>query len=144
MVLFVLALLLASCGDDDSGDVSASGGDDPPAADVTFEDLEGRSFASSSVTGYELVDGTTVDLTFAEGRISAVAGCNTQNGDADVVDNTLEVGPLASTMMGCEDPNQAQDVWLAELLEGGPEVALDGETLTLTSGEVVLELTEAT
>ena len=107
MVVFVLGLVLAlaSCGDDDSGDVSASGGDDPPAADVTFEDLEGRSFASSSVTGYELVAGTTVDLTFAEGRISAVAGCNTQNGEADVVDNTLEVGPLASTMMGCEEPH---------------------------------------
>jgi hypothetical protein len=37
-----------------------------------------------------------------------------------------------------------QDRWLAELLEAGPETTLDGEVLTLTSGDVVVELAEQT
>jgi heat shock protein HslJ len=136
--LVALVLVLAACGDD-GGQVSAgAGGDD----DLTFDDLVGSTFVSTSVTGHELVDGTEINLTFIDGRLSALAGCNTQNGDADVEDGRLVVERLASTMMGCEDDLMAQDRWLAELLEGDPEVTLDGETLTLSAGDVVIELAE--
>ena len=102
----------------------------------------GKTFESTSVTGYELVPDSVVTLEFIDGRISADAGCNTQNGDADVVDGVLEVGDLASTMMACDEPLMAQEQWLGGFLEDGPEVTLDGTTMTLTSGEVVMELTE--
>ena len=109
---------------------------------VTFDALVGKAFVSTGVTGHELVDGTTVDLTFIDGRVSAVAGCNTQNGDADVVDGALVVEGLASTLMGCEPPLAEQDEWLAGFLEARPEIALDGEVLSLTSGDEALELAE--
>jgi hypothetical protein len=37
-----------------------------------------------------------------------------------------------------------QDRWLGELLEAGPEITLDNEVLTLSSGDVVVELAEQT
>jgi heat shock protein HslJ len=136
-----LALLLSACGDDGGDDVSAGGGGGG-ATEVTFDDLIGKSYVSTAVTGHELVDGTEVNLTFIDGRISALAGCNTQNGDASLDGDTLVVERLASTMMACEDPLMAQDEWLAGFLEGGPQVALDGAQLTLTAGDEVIELEE--
>ena len=138
-LFLALALLLAACGDDGGDDVSTDGGG---SSEVTFEDLVGKSFESTSVSGHELVAGSVVNLTFIEGRLSAMAGCNTQNGDATVEDGALVVEQLASTMMACEDPLMAQDQWLAAFLEGDPEVALDGATLTLTAGDEVIELEE--
>jgi heat shock protein HslJ len=141
LALFLaLGLVLSACGDDD-GEVSTDG-DGGPSSEVTFDDLVGKAFRSTSVTGHELVDGSEISLTFIDGRLSAVAGCNTQNGDADVVDGKLVAGPLASTMMGCEQDLMDQDRWLAGFLEGEPEVALEGDVLTLTSGDEVVELAE--
>ena len=139
-LILALALLVTACGDD--GDDASSDDSGGSASEVTFDDLVGKTFESTSVTGHELVPDSVVTLEFIDGRISANAGCNTQNGDADVVDGVLEVGQLASTMMACEDPLMTQEQWLSGFLEDGPEVALDGTTLTLTSGDVVLELTE--
>lgn len=135
-------LVLAACGDDGSSSGDDGGGDagGGGSSTVTFDDLVGQTFASTSVTGHELVADTQVSLTFIESRISALAGCNTQNGTADVVDGTLEVGELASTLVGCEGDLIAQDQWLSGFLEGGPDIALDGDVLTLTSGDEVLEL----
>jgi heat shock protein HslJ len=136
-LFLALALLLTACGDDGGDDDASTGG-----GDVTFDDLVGNSYVSSSVTGQELVDGSEITLTFIDGRVSALAGCNTQNGSADVEDGKLVVGQLASTMMACEDALMAQDQWLAGFLEASPEIALADGTLTLTSDDVVLELTE--
>jgi heat shock protein HslJ len=136
------ALLLAACGDDTGSSSASTEGSPEASSEVRFDDLVGRSFESTAVTGHELVSGTVIALSFIEGRLSAVGGCNTQNGTADIVDDRLEVGQLASTMMGCEEPLMAQDRWLGEFLEAGPTVALDGELLTLRSGDEVLELAE--
>jgi heat shock protein HslJ len=141
-LMLALTLLVAACGDD-TGDDTASDDSGGSASAVTFDDLVGKTFESTSVTGHDLVPDSVITLEFIDGRISANAGCNTQNGDADVVDGTLEVGQLASTMMACEDPLMAQEQWLGAFLEDGPEVALDATTLTLTSGDVVVELAEA-
>lgn len=95
-------------------------------------DLAGRSFTSTEVRGHDLVEGSTVTLTFTDGRISAQAGCNTLNGSAAWDADALEVPePLASTMMACEEPLMAQDTWLSSFLTSSPALDLDGDTLTL-------------
>ena len=142
VLALVLLVLAAGCGDDDDGGEVDAGDDDSSAEEVAFDDLVGRTYLTTEATGHEVVAGSEINLTFIDGRISAVAGCNTQNGDADVVDGTLEVNQLASTMMGCEDDLMAQDRWLAGFLESGPTVALADGVLTLTSGEESLTLTE--
>jgi heat shock protein HslJ len=138
-------LVLAACGDDGYGGGGDDGGGstDDGASSVTFDDLVGRTFTSTSVTGHELVADSQVELTFTEGRVSAIAGCNTQTGGADVADGTLVVDGLASTQMACEDDLQEQDTWLAGFLDDDPDSALEGDQLTLTSGDEVLELAES-
>ena len=139
-LLVLVPLLLAACGDDD-GDVVDTGGTGGDTPVVTYADLDGRTFASTGSTGYEIVEGTTITLAFADERVSANAGCNTLNGGVEVTEGRLETtSPLAATMMSCEEPLMAQDQWLSGFLEAGPDIVLDGDALTLTAGDEVLEL----
>jgi heat shock protein HslJ len=101
-------------------------------------DLAGKTFTSTEVRGHQLVPGTSVTLSFEQGRVSAKAGCNTMNGSATWDTGKLVVAqPLASTMMGCDAALTAQDQWLSGFLTSSPALALEGNTLTLgdnTSG----------
>ena len=125
------ALALAACGSDsDSGSGSA------PTAD----ELAGQAFVSTDVTGYDLVADSEIEIGFAADSISAQAGCNSQNGGYTITDGTLEVTAMMSTMMACDDALMAQDTWLSEFLTSGPEIALDGETLTLTGSDATITL----
>lgn len=139
--LLLLALVLAACGDDDADTVDAGDDGGATATEVTYADLDGRTFVSTSAQGYEIVAGTTITLSFEDERISAAAGCNTQNGGVEVTEGQLRLtSPLASTMMGCEEPLMAQDQWVASFLEADPDITLEGDALTLSVGDEVLEL----
>ncbi|GAA2159810.1 heat shock protein HslJ [Humibacillus xanthopallidus] len=105
-------------------------------------DLNGKSYTSTQVTGHELVAGSTVTLAFADGRISANAGCNTMNGAATWDTGKLVVpGPLASTMMACSDELMKQDQWVSSFLTSSPALKLDGDTLTLGDSTTGMTLT---
>ncbi|MFK5635842.1 META domain-containing protein [Ornithinimicrobium sp. LYQ103] len=106
-------------------------------------DLGGREFTSTEVRGHSLVDGTSVRLTFDETAVSAQAGCNTIFGGASWGDGVLTSdGPLAMTMMGCDEDLAAQDQWLSDFLASEPSIALDGGTLVLGDDTEGITLTE--
>ena len=106
-------------------------------------DLAGRSFTSTEVRGHDLVEGSKVALSFEDGRISANAGCNTRNGAATWDGDTPQVaGPLAMTMMACDEALMDQDQWLSEFLTSSPALAVDGETLTLGDDTTGITLSE--
>lgn len=132
--LLLAALPLAGCGSEDD---SAS---EPPAS-VTADDLDGSSYASTEVTGHELVEGTRVQVSFEDGVLAVSAGCNTMSGEYDVTGEQLAwSGEPAATMMGCLEDVAAQDQWLTSLFQSGVTVRLvDGE-LELTQDDVVLTL----
>jgi len=69
-----------------------------------------------------------------------VAGCNTLTGGYTIEGSTLKVATLAQTLMACDADVQAQDVWVSELLEGGPTIALDDSVLSLSKGDLTLTL----
>jgi heat shock protein HslJ len=103
--------------------------------------LDGRTFASTSVTGYELQPGTTIHLSFDHGVLAASAGCNTMA--ADWTDDDEELaweGTPATTVMGCTPELVAQDEWLAGLLTDGMAIEDGDADLTLESGDVTIEL----
>jgi len=133
--LLVLALLLTACG---GGSSSTTAGD---SGAPTAADLDGTSYLSSSVEGYDLVPDTRISLTFEDGSLSANSGCNTMFGPYGVRHGTLSwtQGP-AMTQMACADDRMQQDQWLAGLLQAGMEATLDGDALTLTSGDVTVHL----
>ncbi len=125
------ALAFAACGSDDD---SASGS--APTAD----DLAGQAFESTDVTGYDLVEGTTITLGFETDTVGAQGGCNTQSGGYTISDGTLEVSAMVSTMMACEQALMDQDTWVSEFLTSSPEISLDGGTLTLTGSDATISL----
>lgn len=134
-------LLLAACGDDDEGTTAAddTGG---PGGSVTLEDLDGSRFASVRVEGHRLRDGTRVVLGFDGDRLSANAGCNHLFGTASLAGGTLTVSAMGGTEMGCPGGGNEQDAWLVDLLGQGVSATLADGVLTLTAGQVVIELAE--
>lgn len=129
--LLSVVVALAACGTDDS-----------PAT----TDFDGRTFLSQSATDggrpKDLVAGTQVVLRFADGRLTASAGCNILGGTYSLDGDALRVGALSTTEMACDRELMVQDEWLAELLMSAPVVALDGDTLTIsgaTAGLVLLD-----
>ena len=103
--------------------------------------LDGRTFVSTGVEGYQLVDGTQVQLTFDGTNLSATAGCNQLASGYSLDGDVLLVDAMATTQMACTPASlMDQDTWLSALLTSRPTVALDGDTLTLTSDDTVVTL----
>jgi heat shock protein HslJ len=131
VALVLTCIVLASC--------SAAGASAPPSTPAAS--IEGRTFLSTSVTGRALVPGTTVRLSFNDGRLGATAGCNQMGGPYTVTADRLTLGSMMSTEMGCDPALMAQDGWLSTFL-GGASVALAGDALTLAKDGVTMNLTD--
>jgi heat shock protein HslJ len=135
----LIALMVGGCADSDNGSNGGGSGPGP-----SMGDLAGRAFVSTSVTEgdepYDLVTGTHINLAFSDTGISATAGCNHLSGDATYAGSVLVIdgAGLAMTEMGCEPALMDQDTWLADILDSEPTVRLDGDRLTVTSGDIVI------
>jgi heat shock protein HslJ len=147
-ILAVTTIGLAACGDDDATPVTAppdtaspddTGATMPPVTEPNGLDLDGREFLSTDVEGYTIVDGTTIRLTFTDGSLSINAGCNTIFGGYSIDGSTLRVDMLGTTEMACEPELMAQDRWITDIVQLEPQLALDGDTLTISgaAGAVV-------
>ena len=135
-----LAMLmpLAACGDDDSSGSDASSDDSP--APVTAADLAGRTFVSTTVTGFELIDGTAIRISFEEDHLSASAGCNTVGGAYTVENGLLSVSEPSATLMACDPKLMTQDDQLIGFLTDDPSITVSGDVLTLTGADVTVEM----
>ncbi|MEX0848244.1 MAG: META domain-containing protein [Ilumatobacteraceae bacterium] len=129
-----LVLTLAACGDDtvDTADTAAAGSDVGAA-------IEGRTYISQSATGFTLVDGSDVRLTFEGGKLAAGAGCNMMNGSYTIADGILTVGAMMSTMMACEQPLMDQETAVSAFLTSGPTITADGDALTLVNADITMQ-----
>jgi len=129
LVLVAIVATVSAC--------SAVGGGSPsPAAQ-----LDGRTFLSTSVTGRDLVPGTTVRLSFKDGQLGIEAGCNHMSEPYSVDDGRVRIGSMMTTDMGCDPMLMDQDTWVGQFV-GGSTVALDANALTLTNGGVTMKLTD--
>ena len=145
MALLLFAVVLAAgCGDDGGADDASSDDSAGGGTPATAEDLDGKTFASTGSTGYELVADTVVSLTFTDGNLSFSAGCNTMNAGYEMTDGTLALtSEVAGTLMGCPPDLQAQDEWLSGFVADSPTATVDGDGLTLATADDTLELTTA-
>jgi heat shock protein HslJ len=82
---------------------------------ATSQDLAGTSW---DVIGYNngkqavtsVIAGTEMNIQFGkDGTVSGKSGCNNYNGSYTVNGNQIKIGPLASTMMACSDPEGIMD-----------------------------------
>jgi heat shock protein HslJ len=141
VMMALVVLGVAGCGSDDSSEASDESATSGSGSAVTAEDLEGTTYVSTSVTGYDLVEGSTINLSFEGPRMQLSAGCNIISAAYDVTDGTLAwTGEPAATMMACPDDLMAQDQWLVGLFQDGVTATTDGSTLTLANDDVTVEL----
>jgi heat shock protein HslJ len=80
-----------------------------------------------------------VRLTFDGVRLGISAGCNQMGGEYSITDGVLQIGPMMTTEMACEEPLMSQDAWISAFLPGAT-LALAGETLTIVKDGVTLTL----
>jgi heat shock protein HslJ len=111
-------------------------------------DLWGRTFISTAVTedgeSRPLAPDTRIAVTFNEredqGVVGWQAGCNTFGADVEITADSLVVGVIAGTEIGCADDLHAQDEWLAGFFGSDPRWRLSNHRLILTSDETMIEL----
>ena len=124
----LLNLTVAACGNDAATRTSTAGIDDGDTVDPV-----GRTFVSTEVRGHDLVEGTSVNLSFEPDQVSVSAACNTFTGPASRNDGTLAINAdsLGRDDDGLPPELQSQDDWLTGFLRPLLPLKLDGSTLTI-------------
>ena len=138
-VIVALALFAAGCSDAPATPTSPSAGSG--SLTLTGEQLAGTWRLSAvqvaGQTAQPAPAGATYTLSFAEGRLSTRADCNTCNGAFTLSGNTLNAGPaLACTRAAC--PTLAFEATYTGILSGEHSVSLPGDTLVLSSARGTL------
>ncbi len=84
------------------------------------------------------ISSTTVTATFDAGAVGGSGGCNTYSGSYSVDGATIAFGPIASTLIACDDAIAGQEQAYFAALAEADSFAVSGGTLTLSKGDTVL------
>lgn len=127
--LLVVGLAIAAC---------TAKAEDPSAALIGAWKLTEYGPAGSTTPA---VEGAEAGLTFNEdGTVAGNSGCNGLGGDYTVEGNEITFGQIVSTLMACDDPRMAQEDAVHRVLTDTATFTIEGNTLTLTNGDMVLVL----
>ncbi|MCD2116955.1 MULTISPECIES: META domain-containing protein [Rhodococcus] len=119
--------------------VAAACSTDSDSAGNSADDLTGRTFVSTNVTGTQIPgDGPLVVAFPEDGRISATAGCNRFVGGVDLSEGRVKAPDLASTgtmtRAACADPELADiETHVLNVLAGETTYIVQGSSMTLTA-----------
>lgn len=108
------------------------------AAGVSEKDLAGKKFVLAKVDGQNFNPdmGEQPFIQFDQGMQIIGKACNNFRGRGILTDDVLSLPNAASTMMMCVDAKLNQyETDFYRLLSEGMEITLDGEELTLSSGD---------
>jgi heat shock protein HslJ len=131
--LFLLALpitlLVAACSSD---------GDDMPT------DFSWMLTEIAGADGTMATPLTIPTLSFEDGSAAGHASCNQYFGPYEIDGSSISFGPLSSTQMFCGEPGvMDQEAAYLTALEAVDTWSIDGDTLTLSSGDTALLRYEA-
>ena len=65
--------------------------------------LNGTSWQLVAIGKQQPISGSTITLTFEDGRVNGNSGCNSFGGEYQLKGDTVQFGMLMSTMMACAD-----------------------------------------
>ena len=98
----------------------------------TLESILTGDTASSVPAGAQPA---TLDIA-EDGTVTVFAGCNRGGAAVEVSGDTLTFSPLALTRMACRDEGASTvEAAVVAVIDGEVEMALSGQTLTLTKGD---------
>jgi len=145
LIVPVLLLLAAACSPGGSSEEL------PPDSDVAPADTAGLArthWVLAELPGIADIAGNggrMPDLQFGEdGNAGGFSGCNSMGGPYTVSGSSLNFGPMAMTMMACEQGMEVERAY-ADALERVTRYRRSGNTLELMDGEgVVARFTERT
>jgi len=125
-LLVALSVAVAGCGAEPKSGAGAGLPDDLP---------EGRSFnaTDASENGRDRTLAARAGIQFqADGRTSVATGCNSASGVARLRNGRLVADGFSITGMACTSPDvMEQETFVMSVIEGQPEVLLDGNVLVL-------------
>lgn len=129
--------------------------DPSPANTDPGAPLWDRAFRSQRVTEdgreREWAEGTTLEVDFSRSKpndgdpadsLNWYAGCNWTTSGLRVKPDQLMVAGGMSTAIGCNEPYASQDDWVRDFLHSDPQWVLEGNTLTMTSGDTTIVFRE--
>ena len=132
-----------------SGDrLSLNGADGKPILvyQAQSQDLEGTSWeavnfynGSEAIVG--VISGTSLTAEFGkDGSLSGNSGCNTYNGTYTVDGDKIKIGPLASTMMACTEPEgvMEQEAQYLSALQMAETYQVEGKAFELRRSDGTL------
>jgi heat shock protein HslJ len=128
--------------------LTLSGGDGNPLAvyKAQSQDLAGSNWEVSAYNNGKqavvgVLEGTTLTASFGtDGNLSGNSGCNTFSGAYKVTGDQITIGPLASTMMMCSEPEGVMDQegqYLAAL-QSAAKYQIEGNVLQLRTSDDAL------
>ena len=124
---------------DASGATAATFAAAAPASIVGEWQVTGFFDGASAVVGP--ADGTSVVLTFnPDGTVSGNAGCNQFFGGYGVEGDTITVGPLAASMMMCDEAVMTQEQQVIAALEGATTWQITAQGAELRGANDTLQL----
>jgi heat shock protein HslJ len=109
--------------------------------DLAGSSWQATAFNNGSQAVIGVLEGTTLTLDFdKEGNLSGNAGCNNFTGTYQLDGNQLTVGPLASTMMMCEDLQgvMEQEAQYLAALQSAGNYLIEGNVLELRTKDDAL------
>jgi len=123
LLIISTAILVSACG--------SIGGD--PLKDTSWE--------LYVISKSRPIEGSTITISFEEGRASGSSGCNSFGGEYQVKGKEIEFGMMMSTLMACVDPEMMEqetaflqflgDAQRFEIVDGQLQIfRSDGEALT--------------
>ena len=122
LVVAVVAAFVVGCGGDDAGSGDVSSLEGVPWVLTAGIDVEGwEAFAPSA--------------TFEAGRVTGSTGCNSYGGPYTVDGETLELGPLTQTRIGCPPPASEVETTFVAALEEVAGWRIEDEELVLIDAD---------
>ena len=108
----------------------------PSEEDLSGTDWKLRAFSLNDVWR-EPLDDSAVTISFADGRFSGSAGCNTFLGSYTQAGNQLVISDMGVTQMACEDDLAEQEALFLEALELANAISFEENSLWIEYGENV-------
>lgn len=142
--LIALALPLAACATSVS-QTGGGGGSTPPALADTAWQLD-QYAPVGRTTLVPVPEDVSATAEFTADRITGSAGCNSFTGGYTIDGSTLDIGPVAATLMACLPAvAEVEQGYLAQL-EAATAYAVADEVLSMSNpaGDVILTFSAAT